>query len=141
MLTSRRSLLAAGAATAAIAPLSRARAQANTIKIGVLTDMSGTYRDNTGPTSVAATKEAVAEFGASHGFTVEVLDADHQNKPDVGSNIARYDQGVDLISTPTRPARGQPDRQGKEQGHINAGSRDLTGAQCAPTTIHWAYDT
>ena len=98
MELNRRSLLAAGTA-AAIAPLSRARAQANTIRIGVLTDMSGTYRDNTGPTSVAATREAVAEFGTSHGFAIEVLEADHQNRPDGGSNIARqwYDQGVDLI--------------------------------------------
>ncbi len=148
MFPTRRSLLAAGAATAAIAPLSRARAQANTIKIGVLTDMSGTYRDNTGPTSVAATREAVAEFGTSHGFTVEVLDADHQNKPDVGSNIARqwYDQGVDLIlDVPTSSVGLAVNQIAKEKNkaYINVGSAtaDLTGPQCAATTIHWAYDT
>ena len=147
MEITRRTALAAGAA-AAVAPLSRARAQANTIRIGVLTDMAGTYRDNTGPTSVAATREAVAEFGASHGFTVEVIEADHQNKPDVGSNLARqwYDQGVDLIlDVPTSSvglAVNQIARE-KNKAYINVGSAtaDLTGPQCSPNTIHWAYDT
>ena len=148
MVPTRRSLLAAGAAGAAIAPLSRARAQANTIRIGVLTDMSGTYRDNTGPTSVAATREAVAEFGTSHGFTVEVLEADHQNRPDVGSNIARqwYDQGVDLIlDVPTSSVGLAVNQIAKEKNktYINVGSAtaDLTGPQCGATTLHWAYDT
>ncbi len=148
MFPTRRSLLAAGAATAAITPLSRARAQANTIRIGVLTDMSGTYRDNTGPTSVAATREAVAEFGTSHGFTVEVLEADHQNRPDVGSNIARqwYDQGVDLIlDVPTSSVGLAVTQIAKEKNkaYINVGSAtaDLTGPACAATTLHWAYDT
>ena len=147
----RRGILAAGTGLAmgsAITPLSRARAQGNTIRIGVLTDMAGTYRDNTGPTSVAATREAVAEFGTSHGFTVEVIEADHQNKPDVGSNLARqwYDQGVDLIiDVPTSSvglAVNQIARE-KNKAYINVGSAtaDLTGAQCSPNTIHWAYDT
>lgn len=143
----RRGILAAGTGLA-IAPLSRARAQGNTIRIGVLTDMAGTYRDNTGPTSVAATREAVAEFGTSHGFTVEVIEADHQNRPDVGSNLARqwYDQGVDLIiDVPTSSvglAVSQIARD-KNKAYINVGSAtaDLTGAQCTPNTIHWAYDT
>ncbi|MBW6397432.1 ABC transporter substrate-binding protein [Roseomonas sp. HJA6] len=148
MVPTRRQLLASGAAAATIAPLSRARAQANTVKIGVLTDMSGTYRDNTGPTSVACTKEAVVEFGASHGFAVEVLDADHQNKPDVGANIARqwYDQGVDLIlDVPTSSVGLAVNQIAKEKNkaYINSGSAtaDLTGPQCGPTTIHWTYDT
>jgi branched-chain amino acid transport system substrate-binding protein len=143
----RRGILAAGTGLA-IAPLSRARAQGNTIRIGVLTDMAGTYRDNTGPTSVAATREAVAEFGASHGFTVEVIEADHQNRPDVGSNLARqwYDQGVDLvIDVPTSSVGLAVNQIAKEKNkaYINVGSAtaDLTGAQCSPNTIHWAYDT
>jgi branched-chain amino acid transport system substrate-binding protein len=145
----RRSLLAAGTAAALLpTPLSRARAQANTIRIGVMTDMSGTYRDNTGPTSVAATREAVAEFGTSHGFTIEVIEADHQNRPDVGSNIARqwYDQGVDLIlDVPTSSvglAVNQIARE-KNKAYVNVGSAtaDLTGPACSPNTIHWAYDT
>jgi branched-chain amino acid transport system substrate-binding protein len=143
----RRGVLAAGAALGA-APLSRARAQGNTIRIGVMTDMAGTYRDNTGPTSVACAREAAAEFGASHGFTVEVIEADHQNKPDVGSTLARqwYDQGVDLIlDVPTSSVGLAVNQIAREKGkaYINVGSAtaDLTGPQCSPTTIHWAYDT
>ncbi|WP_137123773.1 ABC transporter substrate-binding protein [Roseomonas sp. HF4] len=150
-IATRRGILATGTGLAigsAIAPLSRARAQGNTIRIGVLTDMAGTYRDNTGPTSVAATREAVAEFGASHGFAVEVIEADHQNRPDVGSNLARqwYDQGVDLIlDVPTSSVGLAVNQIAKEKNkaYINVGSAtaDLTGAQCSPNTIHWAYDT
>jgi branched-chain amino acid transport system substrate-binding protein len=147
MQLTRRTTLAAGTA-AAIAPLSRARAQANTVRIGVLTDMSGTYRDNTGPTSVASVREAVAEFGTSHGFAVEVAEADHQNRPDVGANIARqwYDQGMDLIiDVPTSSvglAVNQIARE-KNKAYINVGSAtaDMTGSACSPNTIHWAYDT
>jgi branched-chain amino acid transport system substrate-binding protein len=148
MQVSRRNVLAGAAATGAL-PLFLARAQAaNTIRIGVMTDMSGTYRDNTGPTSVAATREAAAEFGASHGFRVEIIEADHQNRPDVGVNLARqwYDQGVDLIiDVPTSSvglAVSGVARE-KNKAYINVGSAtaDMTGAQCSPNTIHWAYDT
>ncbi|MCA3323063.1 MAG: ABC transporter substrate-binding protein [Roseomonas sp.] len=148
MQLSRRHVLAGAAATGAL-PLSLARAQAaNTVRIGVMTDMSGMYRDNTGPTSVAAAREAAAEFGASHGFRVEIIEADHQNRPDVGVNLARqwYDQGVDLIiDVPTSSvglAVSNVARE-KNKAYINVGSAtaDLTGAQCSPNTIHWAYDT
>ena len=148
----RRSALATGTAAfgAGLAglPFQRARAQAaNTIRIAVMTDMSGTYRDNTGPTSVAAVREAVAEFG-NRGFAVEVIEADHQNRPDVGVNLARqwYDQGVDVImDVPTSSvglAVNQVARE-KNKAYLNVGSAtaDLTGAQCSPNTIHWAYDT
>ncbi|MCA4918561.1 MAG: ABC transporter substrate-binding protein [Roseomonas sp.] len=148
MSLSRRNILAGAAATGAL-PLSLARAQAaNTIRIGVMTDMSGTYRDNTGPTSVAAAREAASEFGASHGFRMEIIEADHQNRPDVGVNLARqwYDQGVDLIiDVPTSSvglAVSGVARE-KNKAYINVGSAtaDMTGAQCSPNTIHWAYDT
>jgi len=148
MQLSRRNILAGAAATGAL-PLSLARAQAaNTVRIGVMTDMSGMYRDNTGPTSVAAAREAAAEFGASHGFRVEIIEADHQNRPDVGVNLARqwYDQGVDLIiDVPTSSvglAVSNVARE-KNKAYINVGSAtaDMTGAQCSPNTIHWAYDT
>ncbi|MBW8268619.1 ABC transporter substrate-binding protein [Caldovatus aquaticus] len=149
MTLGRRTLIASGAAAGAVTSLPRlARAQAaNTIRIGVLTDMSGMYRDNTGPTSVACTQQAVAEFG-NRGFNIEVIQADHQNKPDVGSNIARqwYDQGVDLIlDVPTSSVGLAVNQIAREKGkaYINVGSAtaDLTGPACAPTTIHWAYDT
>ncbi|TCZ66756.1 ABC transporter substrate-binding protein [Roseicella aquatilis] len=149
MEAGRRRLLATGAAAGAVAALPRvARAQAAaTIRIGVLTDMSGSYRDNTGPGSVAGTQQAVAEFG-SRGFAVEVLVADHQNKPDVGVNIARqwYDQGVDVIvDIPTSSVGLAVQNVSREKNKValNVGSAtsDLTGPQCSPTGIHWAYDT
>jgi len=97
MTIQRRTLLAT-APTAAI--IRRARAQARpVIRIGVMNDQSGPYRDVNGPTSVACTKQAVQEFAAG-GFDVEVIDADHQNKPDVAVSLARewFDQrGVDII--------------------------------------------
>ncbi len=145
----RRALLGTGAVTM-LAPMlpQQVRAQAtNTIRIGVLTDMSGTYRDNTGPTSAACTRQAVAEFG-SRGFTVEVIEADHQNRPDVGVNIARqwYDQGVDLIvDVPTSSVglavAGVAREKNKAYANVGSATADLTGAQCTPNTVHWAYDT
>jgi branched-chain amino acid transport system substrate-binding protein len=150
MPISRRTLIAAasvGATAAQFAPrLGRAQA-ANTIRIGVLNDQSGTYRDISGPYGVECTKQAAAEFG-NKGFAVEVLSADHQNKPDVGANIARqwYDQGVDLIiDVPTSSVGLAVNNVAREKNkaYINTGSAtsDLTGAQCSPTTVHWMYDT
>jgi len=126
----------------------RARAQAaNTIRIGVMNDMSGTYKDNTGPGSVACAQQAIAEFG-SQGFNVDLIFADHQNKPDVGVSLARqwYDQGIDVIlDIPTSSVGLAVQNVSREKNKvaINVGSAtsDLTGAQCAPTGIHWAYDT
>src|SRR5215213_7047836 len=96
----RRALLGTGAAAGMVTTLPRlSRAQAaNTVRIGVMNDMSGTYKDNTGPGSVACAQQAIAEFG-QRGFNVELIFADHQNKPDIGVNLARqwYDQGVDMI--------------------------------------------
>jgi len=89
MPVSRRRLIAT---TAALAGTSIAcpRAQAaDTLRIGVLTDLSGTYSDTSGPTSVACARQAVQDFAGSRGLKVEVLEADHQNKPDVGAGIAR----------------------------------------------------
>ena len=101
---SRRTLVRAAAAAPAAAvgglPWRSARAQAaNTVKLGVLVDLSGMYRDVTGQVSVAAARQAVQDFGP-RGFNVEVLAADQQNKPDVGVNVARqwFDRdGVDCL--------------------------------------------
>ena len=149
MPMTRRALLGTGATAAAVTSLPRlTRAQAaNTIRIGVMNDMSGTYKDNTGPGSVACTQQAIAEFG-QQGFNVELIFADHQNRPDVGVNLARqwYDQGVDLIlDVPTSSvglAVNNVSRE-KNRAYINTGSAtsDLTGAQCSPTMVHWSYDT
>jgi len=150
MEITRRSLMTAsvGAALMPMVPrLSRAQA-ANTIRIGVLNDQSGPYRDISGPYGVACTQVAVQEFG-SHGFNVEVISADHQNKPDVGANIARqwYDRdGVDLIiDVPTSSVGLAVSQVAKEKNkaYINCGAAtsDLTGSQCSPNTICWMYDT
>ena len=102
MTIQRRSVLATAAGGAALGglPWRSARAQAaNTIKIGLLSDMSGPYRDINGPVSLACTRLAVQEF-AARGFNVEVISADHQNRPDVALNISRqwYDRdGVDMV--------------------------------------------
>src|SRR5579863_1853199 len=99
MRLTRRSFVASTAA-ATVLPLRRLRAQARpVIRIGVMNDMSGPYRDVNGPTGVACTRQAVQEF-ASGAFDVEVLSADHQNKPDVAVSLAKewFDQkGVDII--------------------------------------------
>ena len=104
MQLSRRGLLVAPPPSRQ-RPLFRARAQSKpVIKLGVLTDLSGTYRDNTGPTSVAAAQLAIDEMKPHLSFDVELISADHQNKPDVAATIARqwYDQGIDAaIDVPT----------------------------------------
>jgi branched-chain amino acid transport system substrate-binding protein len=147
MKLSRRSVLTA--ATAASLPLIRpARAQAASLKIGVLNDQSGPYMNTGGLTSVACVKQAVEDFG-SHGFNVEVITADHQNKPDLASSITRqwFDRdGVDmLIDVPTSSVALALQSICKEKNkvYINSGaaSSALTGEQCSPNFIHWTYDT
>lgn len=120
------------------------------IRIGVLTDMSGVYQDITGPGSVWAAKRAVDDFNPSvKGVKVEVIFADHQNKPDIGANIARqwYDrEGVDVIvDVPTSSVALAVSQITKDKNRVflnsGAASSDLTGRACTPNTIHWTYDT
>ncbi|WP_431269535.1 ABC transporter substrate-binding protein [Dankookia sp. P2] len=146
----RRSLIAGGSALALGGLASRAsRAQAaNTIKLGVLNDQSGVYRDISGPTSVACVRQAVQD-AASLGLQVEVVYADHQNKPDVGSNIARQwidRDGVDVIldvpnSAVALAVNGVVREKNKVYLNSTAATADLTGPQCSPNTVHWTYDT
>src|SRR3954452_21941562 len=101
MTIQRRTMLGATAASALISA-ARSRAQSKpVIKVGVMNDQSGPYRDVNGPTSVICARQAVQEFTAgSSDFTVEVLSADHQNKPDIAVSLARewFDQrGVDIV--------------------------------------------
>ena len=149
MLLSRRTLLGTAAAAASAVPLVRARAQARpSSKLGVLTDLSGTYRDNTGPTSVAAAQLAIEEMKTHLSFDVELISADHQNKPDIAASIARqwYDQGVDgILDVPTSSvalAVGQVAKE-KDKMMLNASATvaALTDAQCSPNTIVWSFDT
>ena len=120
------------------------------VKIGVLNDRSGIYADLTGEGSVTAAKMAVEDFKADQkGIKVEIISADHQNKPDIGASIARkwYDQdGVDVIvdvpASSVGLAVNQVSRE-KQKVYLNSGSAtsNLTDAQCSPYTVHWAYDT
>ncbi len=146
----RRSLLATGATAAAVTALPRlSRGQAaNTIRIGVLNDQSGLYRDITGPTAVACTRQAIQDFGAA-GFQVEVVVADHQNRPDVGVALARqwYDRdGVDVIidvpnSAVALAVSGVTREKNKVCLNTSAATADLTGPQCSPNTVQWTFDT
>lgn len=141
--------LLAGSALAAIMAMP-AFAQQISVKAGVLNDRSGLYADLSGEGSVIAARMAVEDFKAAEkGIKVEIVSADHQNKPDVGSTIARqwYDQdGVDIIlDVPTSSVAlgvSQITRE-KNKIHINSGggTSDLTGKACSPNTIHWTYDT
>ncbi|MFZ0836022.1 MAG: ABC transporter substrate-binding protein [Xanthobacteraceae bacterium] len=120
------------------------------IKIGVLNDMSGLYSDLSGQGAVVAAKMAVEDFGAAaKGMKVEVVGADHQNKPDVGSNIARtwFDRdNVDVIvDVPTSSVALAVNEIAREKNKVflvsGAAASDLTGPKCSPNTVHWTYDT
>ncbi len=146
MAVTRRLVL--GAAAAAM-PLLRARAQAApTIKIGVLGDQSGVYRDLSGPVAIACVHQAIEEFAPS-GFQVQVISGDHQNKPDIGAGLARQwfdrdavDMIVDVPNSAVALAVAGVCRE-KDKAYINSPAMiaDLTGKSCAPTTVHWTMDT
>jgi branched-chain amino acid transport system substrate-binding protein len=148
MRLARRSLLAA-AASAAVLPVRRSRAQTRpVIRIGVMNDMSGPYRDVNGPTGVICAKQAVQEFAAG-AFDVDVLSADHQNKPDVAVSLARewFDQrGVDIIidvaATSCALALASIcHEKNKVLIPTSTASSDITGKACTPNSIHWVFDT
>ncbi len=148
MILTRRVALGASAGLLA-APALRAQ-PADVVRIGVLTDLSGPYRDVTGPTSVACVRQAVEEYTAANPqIRVEIITADHQNKPDVGINTVRqwFDQrGVDIVTDVGNSAIAlgiNPVCVEKDKVHLNAsaGTSDLTGRACTPNSIHWAYDT
>ncbi len=120
------------------------------IKIGVLADMSGLYADLGGPGSVAAARLAVQDFGAAaKGMKVEIIFADHQNKPDLASGIAGHWFDVDKVdvilngtSSGVGLAISEVARQ-KNKLYLATGpaTSDLTGSKCNANTIHWTYDT
>src|SRR6478672_1277061 len=125
-------------------------AQDKTVKIGVLNDMSSLYADIGGPNSVAAVKMAVEDSGlAAKGWKIEVLSGDHQNKPDVGVNIARQwidNEKVDVIAdTPNSGVALAVSNLVKEKNAVllnsGAATADLTGKACTPNTISYTYDT
>ena len=137
-------------AALAVGTAARADFTGNVIKIGVLNDRSGLYADLAGEGSVVAAKMAVEEMGGKIGNTpIEVVSADHQNKPDVGSNIARQwidVDGVDVIvDVPTSSVALAVAQVVKEKNKVflasGPGTSDLTGKACTPNTVHWTYDT
>ena len=145
----QRKLLAA-AVMALSAGAVHAQISGNVIKIGVLNDQSSLYADLGGQGSVNAVKLAIEDFKAKEkGLTVEVIFADHQNKPDVGSQIARKwidSEGVDMIiDTPNSGVALAVSEVVREKGKVfinsGAASSDLTGPKCTPNTVHWTYDT
>jgi branched-chain amino acid transport system substrate-binding protein len=120
------------------------------IKIGVLSDQSSLYADLAGPGSVVAAQMAVEDFGGKLGDTpIEIVSADHQNKADIGSNVARqwFDvDGVDMIvDVPNSGVALAVSEIAREKNKVflisGAASSELTGAKCSPNTVHWTYDT
>ena len=147
MNLTRRTMLAA--APAAVVSTRAARAQGKpVVKIGGINDQSGPYRDVNGPTSIACTRQAIQEFAAG-GFEVEVLTADHQNKPDLAAAITKQwidQENVDLIQDGASSAAalaisGICKERNKVFIPTSTATSDLTGSACTPNTIHWVYDT
>jgi branched-chain amino acid transport system substrate-binding protein len=139
-----------GAVAALFAGAAAAQVSGNVVKIGVLNDQSSLYADLTGQGSVLAARMAVEDFAAEKkGIKVEIVFADHQNKADVGSSVARkwYDaENVDLIvDVPNSAVALAVNQITREKGKAfivsGAASSDLTGKACSPNTIHWTYDT
>jgi branched-chain amino acid transport system substrate-binding protein len=142
--------MTAAVALALAATAAQAQVSDGVIKIGVLSDMSSLYSDIGGPGSVVAARMAVEDFGAAKkGMKVEIVSADHQNKADVGSGIARqwYDSDkVDAIfDVPNSGVALAINQLTREKGKVfvnsGAASSDLTGKACSPNTVHWTYDT
>ena len=126
------------------------QAQTTNVKIGVLTDMSSLYSGIGGPGSVAAAKLAIEDFNpAAHNMKVDLVSGDHQNKPDIGSGIARqwYDvENVDaIVDVPNSGVALAVNEVTREKNKVflvsNAATSDLTGPKCSPNTVHWTYDT
>ena len=147
MKLTRRTMLAA--APAAVVSARSARAQGKpVVKIGVINDQSGPYRDVNGPTSIACTKQAIQEFAAG-AFDVEVLTADHQNKPDIAAAIVKQwidQENIDFIQDGASSAAALAiSAICKEKNKVfvptSTATSDLTGSACSPNTIHWVYDT
>ncbi|WP_342730641.1 ABC transporter substrate-binding protein [Bradyrhizobium sp. B117] len=133
-----------------IAATGVAFAQDKTVKIGALSDQSGLYADLGGPGSTLAAQMAVEDSGlAAKGWKIDIISGDHQNKPDIGTAIARQWFDVDkvdvIVDVPNSGVALAVNNVIKEKNgvYINSGAAtsDLTNAQCSPNTVHWTYDT
>ena len=152
-MTRRLSILAAASASLialCVSPSAFAQYTDGVIKIGVLTDMSSVYADVAGPGSVTAAKLAIEDFGgAAKGMKIELVFADHQNKPDIGSSIANswFDvEKVDVIAdVPNSGVALAVSEIARQKNKVflasGPGTAELTGPKCNANTIHWTYDT
>jgi branched-chain amino acid transport system substrate-binding protein len=147
-MITRRTWLGAAAALSTTIGRAQGGSDERVIRIGVLTDMTGSYRDIAGPNSVACVRQAVQEFTAGRDMTVEVLAADLQNSADVGATIARRwfdEQGVDVVvdvlNSAVALAVSSIAREKNKVALICAATTELTGRQCSPNTVHWSHDT
>jgi len=140
LLTAALTLAAAGGAAA----------EDKVVKIGVLSDQSGLYADLAGPGSTLAAQMAVEDSGlTAKGWKIDVISGDHQNKPDIGTSIARQWFDVDKVDViadvPNSGVALAVNNVVKEKNgvYVNSGAAtsDLTNAQCSPNTVHWTYDT
>lgn len=145
----KRSLSLAAALTLVVSS-AHAQISDGVIKIGVMNDQSGTYADLAGPGSVVAARMAVEDFGAAKkGMKVEIVVADHQNKPEVGSGIARQWFDVDkvdaIMDVPTSSVALAVNQIAREKNKVllvsTGATSDLYGKACTPNTLHWTYDT
>jgi len=146
----KRTLLSLAVVATLGAGAAQAQISDNIVKIGVLSDMSSLYTDLAGAGSVVAAKMAVEDSGIEkRGVKVEIVSADHQNKPDVGSSIARQWYDVDkvdvIVDVPNSGVALAVNQITRDKGKAflvsGAASSDLTGKACSPNTVHWAYDT
>jgi branched-chain amino acid transport system substrate-binding protein len=133
-----------------LASVGIAAAQDKTVKIGALSDQSGLYADLGGPGSTLAAQMAVEDSGLqAKGWKIDIISGDHQNKPDIGTTIARQWFDVDkvdvIVDVPNSGVALAVNNVVKEKNgvYINSGAAtsDLTNAQCSPNTVHWTYDT
>jgi branched-chain amino acid transport system substrate-binding protein len=140
LLSTALSLAFAGAASA----------DDKVVKIGALSDQSGLYADLGGPGSTLAAQMAAEDSGLKgKGWTIDIVSGDHQNKPDIGTSIARQWADVDkvdvIVDVPNSGVALAVNNVAKEKNlvYINSGAAtsDLTNAQCTPNTVHWTYDT
>src|SRR5258708_4154831 len=138
------------ASLAAVLACGGANAQQVTVKVGVLSDMSSLYSDIGGAGSVAAAKLAIADFTKTNpNVKVELISGDHQNKPDIGSQLANQWYDVDkvdmIIDTPNSGVALAVSEIPKQKNKLfivsGAAASTLTGAKCNANTIHWTYDT
>jgi branched-chain amino acid transport system substrate-binding protein len=150
MLLRKELAAVVGAMAALWTSIAGAQMSDNVIKIGVLNDRSGLYADLSGQGSVIAAQMAKEDYGAdAKGMKVEIVAADHQNKPDVGSNVARQWLDVDkvdvIVDVPNSGVALAVSDIVREKNKVflnsGAGTSDLTGKACSPNTVHWTYDT